>query len=71
MNSIERLNDSAGFLIGPILIGFLSDKLGFFVGFLIIGSICVLIGVILLMITPKKIFIPHQELAELNTKKNH
>lgn len=65
INSIERLNDSVGFFIGPLLIGFLSDQLGFFVGFQIIGALCLLVGVILLMVTPKKLLIPHQELAEI------
>lgn len=69
INSMERLNDSIGYLIGPVLIGFLSDRLGYFVGFQIVGGICVIMGAILLMITPRKILIPHQEIDELEKTK--
>lgn len=66
INSMERINDAIGFLVGPILIGVLADKMGYFVAFEVVGALSILAGVILLFITPKKILIPQQELAELD-----
>lgn len=69
INSMERLNDSIGFLIGPTLIGLLSDQLGYFVGFQIIGAICIVFGIILILVTPKKILIPHAKIDEVERQK--
>jgi len=65
LNGMERINDSLGFLIGPILIGFLADRMGYFSAFGIIGAVIGIISVILIVVTPRKIRIPHTEIAEI------
>ena len=64
INGMERLNDSIGYLIGPIVVGFLADKTDYYVAFAFVGFICVVLGIVLIMITPKKILIPHQKIKE-------
>ena len=64
INGMERINDSLGYLIGPILIGLLADKTDYFMAFGIVGFICIVLGIVLVMITPRKINIPHQEIVE-------
>lgn len=70
INSMERINDSVGFLIGPILIGFLADRVGYFTAFEILGAITIVVAFILILVTPHKIIIPHQELEDLQTARN-
>jgi MFS family permease len=60
INSMERINDSLGFMLGPILIGFLADKLGYYIAFEIIGLLTIMIAIILFLITPKRILMPHK-----------
>jgi MFS family permease len=64
INGMERLNDSIGYLVGPILVGFLADKTDYYVAFAFVGFISVILGIVLIMITPKKILIPHREIKE-------
>lgn len=64
INGMERLNDSFGYLLGPIIIGLLADKTDYFLAFGVVGFGCMVIGIVLVMITPKKINIPRQEITE-------
>lgn len=68
INGMERINDSIGYLFGPIIIGMLADRTDYYIAFSFIGFVCMIIGIILMMTTPRKIMIPHQEIAEAKKK---
>jgi MFS family permease len=58
---IEGLEDFAsnlGYIIGPILAGFLADRVGNAGTFSVLGLVSVIISIFLLKITPKHIIIP-------------
>jgi MFS family permease len=69
INGMERLNDSIGFLLGPIIIGLLADKTDYYTAFSFVGFACMIFGIVLMMITPRKIKIPHQELERTESGK--
>jgi len=62
---MERINDSIGFLLGPIVIGLLADKTDYYIAFSFVGFICMILGILLMMTTPRKILIPHQEIEKI------
>jgi MFS family permease len=65
INSMERIYESLGWLIGPIIIGFLSDKTNYFSALTILGIICLFISIILIIITPTKLRLPQKEIEKL------
>lgn len=64
-NGLERIDDSLGFLIGPILIGFLSDKFGYFSAFSILGIISLCLAIFLIIITPRKLRVPKSKIKKI------
>ncbi len=65
VNAIERVNESFGYLLGPIIIGFLADTTDYFWGFAFIGLFAILIALILIVVTPRKLKLPQQELQRI------
>lgn len=53
---------SFAYIISPSLMGFLSDKLGYYNAFAILGLTTAIVGIILMLITPRKLRIPHKEI---------
>lgn len=62
---IAKANVSIAFIIGPLLAGFLADRLDYLVTFSIVGVFGVIVGLILLLVTPKKIRISQSKIREL------
>lgn len=69
INGMERINDSIGYLLGPIIIGLLADKTDYYIAFSFVGFICMIAGILLMMTTPRKILIPHQEIEKMEKVK--
>jgi MFS family permease len=65
LSSMERVDDSMGWLLAPILIGFLSDKFNYLPSLGILGGVCFFVSVVLLIVTPRKIKLPQEELRVL------
>lgn len=59
---LSQASYSIAFLVAPAFMGFLSDKVGYNNSFAIIGVITAVIGLILLIITPRKLRMPQKEL---------
>jgi MFS family permease len=64
-NGLERIDDSLGFLIGPILIGLLSDRFGYFSAFTILGILSLVLAIFLIVITPRKLRMPKREIKKI------
>ncbi|MBI5151256.1 MAG: hypothetical protein HZA34_01650 [Candidatus Pacebacteria bacterium] len=62
---LEKANSSLAYIFMPILIGIISDVVGYSNVFSLLGGVTVILSCILLVITPKKLKIPHNELAEV------
>lgn len=60
--SMDNLGNSIAYVLGPLITGFLADRIGYFNTFGAIGIFSISIGVILLIITPRKLKIPQKEL---------
>ncbi len=58
IEALEDFSGNIGYFIGPIVAGFLADRVGNGVTFTILGISGVLVGFLLMNITPKKITIP-------------
>jgi len=59
---LSQASYSIAYIIAPTLMGFLADRVGYNNSFAIIGLIAAITGVILLIITPRKLRLPHKEL---------
>lgn len=60
-----RVNNSLGYMAGPIIAGFLADRTDYITTFSIIGIFTILVAVLLLIMTPKKLKLPQTELSAL------
>ena len=60
VTSMERINESLGYMLGPIIIGFLADKFNYFYAFGLIGFVSIIVATFLIITTPRKILMPHQ-----------
>jgi MFS family permease len=59
---LSQASYSIAYIIAPTFMGFLADRVGYNNSFAIIGVIAAAIGIFLLIVTPKKIRLPHKEL---------
>lgn len=59
--ALVRLQASLSYIIGPILVGILSDKFGYMYTFRILGVFALIAGLLLVLVTPKKIRIKQAE----------
>lgn len=59
---LSQASYSIAYIIAPTFMGFLADRVGYNNSFAIIGVIAAVIGIFLLIVTPKKIRLPHKEL---------
>lgn len=57
IESIEDFFTNIGYVVGPILAGFLADKFGNITTFSLLGSTGAVIGILLIWITPRKIHV--------------
>ena len=57
-----------GYTIGPVLIGFITDKTDLYSSFSILGFSGLVIAILLLVITPRKLKMPISELNKLDGK---
>lgn len=55
---------SVAYIIGPITAGFISSQVGERMTFAIVGVMAILVAVILLIVTPKKLKLPQAKIAE-------
>ncbi len=62
---LSQASYSIAYIIAPTLVGFLADNVGFTNSFAIIGGISAILGIILLIITPRKIRLPQQQLKQI------
>lgn len=62
---LSQASYSIAYIIAPTFMGFLADRVGYNNSFAIIGVIAAVIGIFLLIITPKKIRLPHKELDHI------
>ena len=65
MISLERTGENAGYILGPIIAGFLAHILGFQKVFSVMGVLLVITAVVALIFTPRKIPMPQKDLSEL------
>jgi MFS family permease len=65
MVGFARMNGSFAYIVGPVMIGYLADLVGYKATFALTGIAAALLGIILLVITPKKIHIPKKRLINL------
>ncbi len=65
MEGIYQSTHSIGYIIGPLLMGFVVDAIGFKSTFILIGLIAILLGIFLLIVTPEKIKIPKKRLRQI------
>ncbi|MFS8131084.1 MAG: MFS transporter [Candidatus Dojkabacteria bacterium] len=66
VTAITRANTSIGYVIGPLLAGFLADKAGYYIAFSIIGLAVLVISAFLIVFTPRKLKLPQKTLATLD-----
>jgi MFS family permease len=59
---LSQASYSIAYLVAPAFMGFLADRVGYNNSFAIIGVIAAVVGLILLIITPRKLRMPHKEL---------
>jgi MFS family permease len=64
---LSQASYSIAYLVAPAFMGFLADRVGYNNSFAIIGVIAAVIGLILLIITPRKLRMPHKELDNIVT----
>lgn len=62
---IKKISYSIAYIIGPVLSGFLTETFGFQNTFGIIGLLILILAVVLLSTTPKKIRLPQAELSDI------
>lgn len=62
---LSQASYSIAYIIAPSLMGLLSDNFGYNKAFALIGVISAIAGVIFLIITPKKIRLPQEDLKKL------
>ncbi len=58
IEAVEDFSTNIGYIIGPILAGFLADHIGNANTFSALGSVGAIVAIILIFITPKKITVP-------------
>ncbi len=64
---LSQASYSIAYIVAPTLMGFFADRVGYNNSFAIIGVIAAVIGLILLIITPRKLRMPHKELDNIVT----
>lgn len=67
--SINQLSGNLAYTIGPILMGFISQKFSFGASFLFAGILIIIASLYALAVIPRKIKMPHKELAVVLLKK--
>ena len=52
------------YIIGPIMAGFIAGMVGERMTFAVVGGVTVVVAIVLLIVTPKKLRLPQAEIAE-------
>lgn len=63
---INNATSSLAYVFVPLVLGVFSDFWGYSISFAIMGGITVVAGIILLLVTPKKLILPQKEISKLN-----
>lgn len=61
---INEISQNAAYAVGPIFLGFLSRNGNFRISFLVTGVMLSLVSILALSVIPRKIRMPHKELAK-------
>lgn len=67
--SITQLSGNMAYAIGPVVMGFFSQKFGFGSSFLLAGILIIITSLYALSVIPRKIKMPHKELALVMKRK--
>lgn len=59
---LAKANSSVAYIITPIIVGFLADRTGYHSTFALVGVFAIVISVVLLVISPRKIHLPEREI---------
>jgi len=59
---------SLAYIIGPVIIGFLSDKFGYLIALGLVGIFVCIVSFVLIFFTPVKLRLPIKEIASLEVK---
>lgn len=62
---LNNATSSLAYILVPLILGILSDNFGYSLSFGILGMITVVAGILLLMITPRKLLIPQKQITQL------
>jgi hypothetical protein len=62
---IKKMSYSIAYLLGPVFAGFLGQYFGYGVSFAVMGLIAILVSIILIITTPRKLLLPQQEIAKI------
>ncbi|HYD34990.1 MAG TPA: MFS transporter [Vitreimonas sp.] len=62
---LNKMTNSIAYIVTPILVGLISDYWGFAVSFTVVGAVAIVVGVVLLLLTPRKLLVPHAELESV------
>ncbi len=62
---LDKANTSLAYIIGPLLAGFLADRISYQLTLTIVGSIGAILGIILLLSTPRKLKLPQSKMKEM------
>jgi MFS family permease len=65
VNSIIRANMSVGYIVGPIVAGFISDMTNYYVTFGLAGLALIIAALIQFIYTPRKLRLPQKLLADV------
>jgi MFS family permease len=62
---LAKANSSLAYIIAPIVMGMVADRSDYYATFGIIGIMAVVVAIILLIITPRKLRLPEKEIAHV------
>lgn len=65
MIGLSQASYSIAYIITPTITGFLADRVGYNNTFAIIGGVSAILGIILVLVTPRKLRLPQKELAHV------
>lgn len=65
LTGLAKANSSIAYIVAPVLMGILADATNYYTVFSTLGVSATVIGIILLVITPRKLRLPQAELASI------
>lgn len=68
---LNRVTSSLGYIIAPIALGFIADRISYVLTFSLLGVFAALTGIILFIITPRKLKLNQKQLHELELQDEH